>query len=332
MTMLATKSPPADAVLGTPLFARALRGETVEAEYRPMIIDGRAWWLRWSEAPRRDAGCRVQGAVAWVQDLTALEPDAAGAVPLPTAHADAHAECRQSVAIISHDLKNPLTRIKGVTQLLQRRLANGRPVDLPELCERLAQIDRTVGKMTITLNELVETAHGPADRSPTLDRRPTELVTMVRRLIDEYQQATEDHQIRLHTKESEVVGTWDAQRIERAISNLLSNAVKYSPGGGEIRVLIERMEPEGWAMLQVSDEGIGIPDADLPHIFEGYHRGRNAVGRMNGMGMGLPGVRQSVEQHGGTVAVESWEGRGTTVLVWLPLQPDTDDHHRARRN
>jgi signal transduction histidine kinase len=248
---------------------------------------------------------------------------------LPAGVTDAHTQCRQSVAMISHDLKNPLTRIKGLTQVLQRRLASGGSVDPEELRERLAQIDRTVGKITIALNELVDAAHVSAGQSPALDRRPTDLVEVVRRLIDEYQQATESHQICLHTTEPEVIGTWDVQRVERAISNLLANAVKYSPEGGEITVLIERMEPEGWAVLQVSDQGIGIPDVDLPRIFEDSHRGGNVVGRMYGTGMGLPSVRQSIEQHGGTVAVESWEGRGTTVMVWLPLQPD-DDPYRLR--
>ena len=332
MTMLATRSVPAGAVLDTPLLARALRGETVEAEYRVMTIDGQAWWLQWSEAPLRDAEDSIQGAVAWVQDLTPYPWGGAGAVPLPTAPADAHAECRESVAVIAHDLKNPLTRIKGLTQLLQRRLANGHPVDPSEVHERLAQIDCTVGKMTIALNELVETAHVQGGPAPGRDRRPTDLVKVAQYLVDEYQQATEDHQISLHSADSAVIGSWDSRKLERAVSNLLSNAVKYSPNGGEIRVLIERVEPEGWAVLQVTDQGIGIPATDLPHIFEDSHRAGNVVGRLAGTGMGLPSVRQTVEQHGGTVAVESWEGRGTTAMVWLPLQPDTDDPRRLTTN
>jgi signal transduction histidine kinase len=273
---------------------------------------------------------RSTPAVAGIQDLTPYQSHVVAVPPLPADVTDAHTECRQSVAIISHDLKNPLTRIRGLTQLLQRRLANGGSVDPVELRERLARIDRTVGKMTVALNELVDTAHMPAGQSPGLDRRRTDLVEIVRHLIDEYQQATESHQICLHTTEPEVIGTWDAPRIERAVSNLLANAVKYSPEGGEITVQIERMEPKGWAVLQVSDQGIGIPDVDLPRIFEGSHRGGNVVGRISGTGMGLPSVRQTVEQHGGTVAVESWEGRGTTVMVWLPLQQD-DDTDRLRR-
>ncbi len=154
---------------------------------------------------------------------------------------------------------------------------------------------------------------------------------MVRHLVEEYQQATEHHRISLHTEEPELVGTWDAPRLERAVSNLISNAVKYSPGGGEIVVRLERAEPEGWAVLQVRDEGIGIPTADLPRIFEGTHRAANAVGRIAGTGMGLPAVRQTVEQHGGIVVADSQEGRGTTVTVWLPLHPAPVVSEASRR-
>jgi signal transduction histidine kinase len=274
------------------------------------------------------------GAVAWVQDLAPEQGGAAGTVSRPrsVAGADPHAACREAVAALSHDLKNPLTRIKGLAQLLQRRLVNGHPVDPVEFRERLEQIDRTVGKMTLGLNELAQTTHLAAGAASALDRRPMDLVQVVRHLVDEYQHATEDHRICLHTTDTEVIGSWDARKIERAVSNLLSNAVKYSPAGGEITVKIERAEPERWAVLQVSDQGIGIPFADLPRIFEGSHRATNVIGRMNGTGMGLPSVRQTVEQHGGTVAVESWEGRGTTVMVWLPLQPDAGAPPHLRRN
>jgi PAS domain S-box-containing protein len=310
---------------GALLFTRALQGETVEAEYRVTSSDHQEWWIRWSEAPLRDASGAIQGVVAWAQKVTPYQQHVAGAAPPPVPVADAHAECRESLATISHDLKNPLTRIKGVAQLLQRRLANGRDLNPVQFRESLAQIDRTVGQMTMALNELLETAHLPAGQSAALDRRPTDLVAVVRHLVEEYQQATERHEIHLQTTQSELFGTWDASRIERAVANLLSNAVKYSPEGGQIHVILEQVEPEGWALLQVRDQGIGIPAIDLPHVFEGAHRAGNVVGRITGTGMGLLAVRQTVEQHGGTIAVSSEEGRGTTVTVWLPLHRDTAD-------
>ena len=73
-------------------------------------------------------------------------------------------------------------------------------------------------------------------------------------------------------------------------------------------------------MLTVRDEGVGIPAADLPHVFERYRRGSNVGNRTRGAGIGLAGVRQIVEQHGGTVSVESQEGRGSTFVIALPLE------------
>jgi signal transduction histidine kinase len=256
-------------------------------------------------------------------EVTTDQQQVAGVAPLPMPVADAHAECRESLATISHDLKNPLTRIKGVAQLLQRRLVNGRDLNPVQIRQSLAEIDRTVGQMTMALNELLETAYPPDGQPAALDRRQTDLVAVVRHLVEEYQQATERHEIRLQTTQSEVFGTWDASRIERAVANLLSNAVKYSPEGGQIDVTLEQVEPEGWALLQVRDRGIGIPAVDLPHVFESAHRAGNVVGRITGTGMGLPAVRQTVGQHGGTIAISSEEGRGTTVTVWLPLQRET---------
>jgi signal transduction histidine kinase len=101
----------------------------------------------------------------------------------------------------------------------------------------------------------------------------------------------------------------------------VSNAVKYSPRGGAVEVQVERTDctPE-WAIVRVRDSGEGIPAADLPHIFERFRRGKNVEGRIPGTGIGLSGVRRILEQHGGTIDVESAIGQGTTVTVRLPLE------------
>jgi signal transduction histidine kinase len=106
------------------------------------------------------------------------------------------------------------------------------------------------------------------------------------------------------------------------LGNLLGNAVKYSPAGGEVAVRVVRERDAGgraWAVVAVRDQGIGIPVADLPHVFERYRRGSNVGGRIVGSGVGLAGARQIVEQHGGTIAVASEEGRGSTFSLRLPL-------------
>jgi signal transduction histidine kinase len=113
------------------------------------------------------------------------------------------------------------------------------------------------------------------------------------------------------------VGAWDAARLEPALDNLVDNAVEYSPDGGDVTVRV-RVEGDA-AVVRVADRGIGIPAADLPRVFERLHRGANVAGRIDGTGIGLARVRQTVAQHGGTVDVQSREGHGSTVTVRLPL-------------
>src|SRR5207248_3170668 len=110
------------------------------------------------------------------------------------------------------------------------------------------------------------------------------------------------HTLRIKAREPELVGEWDAVRLRRVVDNLLGNAVKYSPQGGEIDVQVERERATSgeWAVLRVEDRGMGIPAADLPHVFERFRRGSNVVGSIPGSGIGLAGAKQIVEQHGGT--------------------------------
>ncbi len=117
------------------------------------------------------------------------------------------------------------------------------------------------------------------------------------------------------------MGLWDAARLERVLANLLANAIKYSPTGGPVEVRLRREDtPAGaWAVLEVHDEGLGIPPEDLPHIFERFYRGRNVAATIPGTGLGLFVARQIVAQHGGTITAASTPGQGTTFTVRLPL-------------
>jgi signal transduction histidine kinase len=157
--------------------------------------------------------------------------------------------------------------------------------------------------------------------------RPVDLAALARQSAAEHQQSSGRHRIRVRTATEGFVGVWDAARLGRVLANLFANAIKYSPAGGEITVSLDREQVGGaaWAVLVVHDTGIGIPAADLPHIFEHFRRGRNVEGRISGTGIGLAGARQIVEQHGGSVAITSTEGAGTSVTVRLPLRPPQSD-------
>jgi signal transduction histidine kinase len=105
--------------------------------------------------------------------------------------------------------------------------------------------------------------------------------------------------------------------LGRVLDNLLDNAVKFSPRGGTVEVTLGCEGHQ--AVLTVADRGEGIPATDLPHIFERFRRGRNVEGRIPGTGIGLAGVQSIVEQHRGTISVESQVGVGTTFTIRLPL-------------
>ncbi len=223
---------------------------------------------------------------------------------------------------ISHDLKNPLTAIKGMAQLLGRQAARTGTPEMARMAAGLATIDGTATRMTQMINELLDLARLQRGQSVALDVRPTDLVALARQVAAVHQQGTDHHDIRVEAEVDSLLGEWDPARLERVLANLLSNAVKYSPDGGRVTVLVASEErADGvWAMLMVRDQGLGIPEADLPHIFSGFHRARNIAGRIGGTGIGLVSARQIVEQHGGTISVQSKEGQGSTFYVRLPLR------------
>jgi signal transduction histidine kinase len=234
------------------------------------------------------------------------------------AEAEAAIDARQAMtATVTHDLKNPLASIKGWAQLLRRRAARGAAIEADQLLKTATTIEATAKRMAGLLDELLDASVLQAGRTLDLRRRPTDLVALVREAVQEHQQAADRHAIRLEATEPELVGTWDGPRLERVLANVLSNAVKYSPRGGEIAVQVCRRADE--ATVVVRDQGLGIPEADLPHVFDRFRRASNVAGRIAGTGLGLAGAREIVLAHGGDITVESREGAGTTVTVALPL-------------
>ena len=227
------------------------------------------------------------------------------------------------LAAASHDLKNPLTVIRGTAQILQRRAERQAAVPREQLVAGLTSIERAATQMASQIEELLDVAHLRAGRALELERTPVDLVAIAREQVASYQQAADAHRLRLETAEGELIGQLDRARIGRVLANLLNNAVKYSPNGGEIVVrLVRECDAAGdRAVLTVSDQGMGISAADLPYIFEQFRRSENVVGHISGTGIGLAVVRQVVEQHGGTVVAASEPGKGSAFTIRLPLDP-----------
>jgi signal transduction histidine kinase len=175
--------------------------------------------------------------------------------------------------------------------------------------------------MTTLINELLESVRLQQGQAGPLERRPTDLVALAVQVAEACQQTTERHHITVAARAPALVGEWDADQLERVLSNLITNAIKYSPAGGTIGVMVEPADdaPAGWAVMAVQDQGLGIPAADVTRIFEPFQRAGNVGEWIGGTGLGLASARKIVEQHGGTITVESQEGVGSTFTVRLPL-------------
>jgi signal transduction histidine kinase len=226
------------------------------------------------------------------------------------------------LAAAAHDLKTPLALTKGLAQLLARRVRRMNVEGGDSLMDGLQRIDASVDRMTSLIEELLDLGRLQLGRPLELELRPTDLAALARQAVADQQPNAPDHHFNVHVPAEGLVGTWDPVRLRRVLDNLLSNAVKYSPRGGEIEVTVELEPGEGpsaaMAVLRVSDQGVGIPADDLPHIFERFRRGAN-VGLIQGTGIGLGVAHRIVEQHGGTISAQSTEGAGSTFMVRVPL-------------
>jgi signal transduction histidine kinase len=232
----------------------------------------------------------------------------------------------QVLAAVAHDLRTPLAAISGHAQLAARRLRRAEPA--PPVAAALGELARVqvgVKRIARWVEGLSDVARGALGGPAPLDVRDVDLVTLTKQVLAEHRQPGSRHRFRLAAKATPLAGWWDAGRLERVLHNLVGNAIKYSPDGGEIDVTLSREgqpgEAGGRAVVRIRDHGLGIPAADLPHIFEPFRRGSNVAGFVEGSGIGLAGARQIVELHGGTIAAESAEGQGSTFTVRLPWGP-----------
>jgi signal transduction histidine kinase len=216
------------------------------------------------------------------------------------------------ISAAAHDLRTPLTTLVAQAQLMQRRAQ----LD-PQAPPNKDGIDRMVAeakRLSDLVAELLEALR--AERGIPLGKREAiDLTELAREAC--LRRSVPPHRCVVEAQEP-VVGEYDAMRMRQLVDNLLDNAVKYSPEGGEIRVAVARVDDE--AHLDISDPGIGIPAADLPFVFDRYHRGTNVDDRrFVGLGLGLYVCRSIVEQHGGRIWATGAATGGTTFHVTLPL-------------
>lgn len=221
------------------------------------------------------------------------------------------------VSTVSHELRTPVTSISGYAQLL----LDPEVSELSEDQERMVSVvSRNADRLLNLIEDLLSLSRADAG-DLSLPPGMVDLGAVVADVHAGVATLAERRGIRVGTSHGDrvprVPGNPDA--LERVVFNVLSNALKFTPEGGAVTVALGRDDTD--VVLTVSDTGIGIPPDDLPFVFDRFYRSPLATERaIQGTGLGLSVVRSTVELHGGTVAIDSRVGEGTTVTVRLPLE------------
>jgi signal transduction histidine kinase len=242
---------------------------------------------------------------------------------------EANASKDRFLSMVAHELKTPLTTLKGRTQLLQHRVQREAMDDVVNL--GLRDIERSINRLQALVNDLLDASLVQTNMF-VIHRRRCDLVELCRHVLDEYT-AGSGPALRFEAPGEPIEAEVDADRIAQVLLNLLSNAHKYSPQRYPITVTLQKVGFE--AIISVRDMGVGIAPQELEHIFDRYYRVPDIdaqSGSQNGLGLGLHVARKLVERHAGRIDVQSVPGEGSVFSVVLPLfvDPDTEEVDPAK--
>jgi signal transduction histidine kinase len=219
------------------------------------------------------------------------------------------------LGIASHELKTPLTSLKGLAQITHRRLAER---EQPEAAF-LERMERAIGRIETLVNDLVDVSR--IDSGKLAFRFACcDLRTLCQQVVDE-QEAASERAITLTLPSTPIELDMDADRISQVLTNLISNALKFAPPETPITVTVAEGAEVEEVAVTVRDGGPGIPPEQLPHIFERFYQVPEAeihAGSKIGLGLGLFISREIVERHGGRIWVESEPGQGSAFSFALP--------------
>jgi len=218
------------------------------------------------------------------------------------------------VSNVSHELRTPIATIKLLAHLM-----NEQPEKWQEYLEPLIREAEHQAKL---VRDILEMSRVDAGRLE-IHVEPTNLNDLVGIALDKYKNQTESRGLNLEhaLAEPDPIAMADSRWLMQVLDNLLSNAVRYTPEGGTISVTTHREVSSGraWATVTVADTGIGIPEDELPYVFDRFFRGeRPQMMQVSGTGLGLAILKEIVELHGGQVTVESTVDEGSSFTVWLP--------------
>ena len=260
---------------------------------------GKQVWLRRQTAPVRSPSGAYQGRLFVYVDITAER--------------ELDQQRSDFLTVAAHELRTPLTPLSLYLETIARRLARGQTVDQ----SLLGKAQRQAARLGRLVEDLLDVSRMESGRLE-LDRKPLQLDELIEAVVADFRATAPRHRLELRRPPGPVVVLGDRGRLEQVLVNLLANAIKYSPEGGEVAVTLAATGAE--ARVAVRDQGIGIPDEDLPRIFQRFFRGRNASLRhFGGLGIGLFVSNEVVKQHHGRFEVISEPGHGATFAFSLPL-------------
>ena len=286
--------------------SRSLRGETCTGV--EMLIrqpSGRGVHILTNSTPLRDAEGRIVGAVLAFQDITAIK--------------EQERLRDEFISAAAHELKTPVTTIKGYAQLMGQWAPQGHE---PREGKAIQAINAQADRISRRVQEMLEVVRLRA-APPELRRVRFDLGELAGEVVQRVQVTTEVHRLVLERKAPAPVDA-DRERIEEVLVSLVDNAIKYSPKGGEIQVRV--WAQEGEAMVSVMDHGVGIRRDRQPHIFEPFYEAvpAGAPGYRGIVALSLYLSKLTVERHKGRIWFESEEGKGSTFYVSLPLAKGND--------
>lgn len=303
-------------------------GRYVEEGWR-IRKDGSRFWANVMITALRDESGRLRGFAKLTRDLSerkraeALEADGAEREQLLEAERNARIDAQRTarmkdefLATLSHELRTPLSAILGWTQIL-RRQGLPKPEDFNRAME---VIERNTRAQSQLIEDLLDVSRIMAGRI-RLDVQQIAIVDVARQAVESAEPTSQTKGVRLEHVLDPRCGTvsGDPARLQQVFWNLLSNAIKFTPKGGKIQVLLQRINSH--VEFIVTDTGIGIPAGFLPHVFERFSQKDSSTTRSHGgLGLGLAIVKQLAELHGGAVEARSpGEGHGATFIIRLPL-------------
>ena len=316
-------------------------GRFVDAGWR-VRKDGSTFWANVTITAMRDESGKLLGYAKLTRDLT--ERRRAEAMQLASQERDEILDAERNarmtaqratrvkdefVATLSHELRTPLSAILGWTQVLLR----GQAASATDQRRAIEVIDRNARAQVQLIDDLLDLSRIMTGKL-RLDLRQVAIIDIVQAAIDSAAPSAATKEIRLISllDPGRAVVNGDAGRLQQVVWNLLTNAIKFTPRGGQVQVVLQRVNSH--VELSVSDTGVGIPASFLPQVFERFsQRDGSSTRAHGGLGLGLAICRQLVELHGGSIrAASPGEGLGATFSVNLPVSIMQVESEREREH